>query len=207
MTKPSQLFLLLCLLFLVSCGNVSMVSSLAKDDYSFMQDPAEKVLLIALTGDDANRRNVENTMKSKLVKKIPEVQTSYDIIKKGESTDKLLNFIRENNFTHIITMHLAGVQKEIKLKSATKTDYYSSFPEYYRDYGVYLDKTWGTAYEAAAGSERIEYAVETNVYSLKDKGLVYSALTSSRGGTGFDKTLNATLSKVKNDMKKSGLFK
>lgn len=207
MTKTSQLLILLCSLLFVSCGNVSMVSSLAKDDYSFKQDPAKKVFLIALTGDDANRRNVENTMKSKLVKKIPEVQTSYNVIKKGEDIDKLFDFIRKNQFTHIITMHLAGVEKEMKLKSATKTDYYSSFPEYYRNYGVYLDKTWGTSYEATAGDGRLKYAVETNVYSLKDEGLVYSALTSSYGGTGFDKTLNATLSKVSSDMKKSGLFK
>ncbi|MDH6253004.1 hypothetical protein M2347_002731 [Chryseobacterium sp. H1D6B] len=207
--KKLPLLALGCFFLFVSCGTVTMERSLAKDSYSFKQDPAKKVLLIAITGDENNRRSVENDMKAKLIERIPDVQTSYNVIKSGESIDKLMDFIQKNKFTHIITMRLASVQKEIELKPGAyiKTDYYSSFPVYYRDYGVYLDKTWESVYQPETVDEHIQYTLETNVYSLKDQGLVYSALTSSFKGSGFDKTIYATLSTVRKDMKKAGLFK
>ncbi|MDH6253003.1 hypothetical protein M2347_002730 [Chryseobacterium sp. H1D6B] len=207
--KKSQLLALLWSFMLISCGSVSMVKSWAKEKYTFGQDPAKKVLIIALTKDETSRRSVEDEMKTKLSDQVPEVLTSYKYVKAGESKDKLTDFIKENNFTHVITIRLASVDTEVEYTPASYTqgDYYSSFPVYYRDYGVYLNRAWESAYQPESFEEHTEYTLETNIYSLKDKGLVYSALTSSFKGSGFDKTIYATISTIKKDMEKAGLFK
>jgi|GEM_PF-469018 len=205
----NNLLLLLCsFLFLTSCGSVSLVKSWSKQNYNFKQDPAEKILLVALTKDETARRSVEDDLKSKLTTLVPNVQSSYNFVKAGDSVDKLTNFIKDNGFTQVITIRLANVDKSIEYTPGAyyPATYYSSLPVYYRDYGLYLNNTWGAAYAPGSFQEYTEYTLETNVYSIKEKGLVYSALTSSFKGTGFDKTVYATLDTIKKDMEKNGIF-
>lgn len=201
---------LLCLLQIVSCQTSTLVKSWSKDQYLLKQDPPKKIMLIALTNDQSVRKEAEEQMKSNLSKNISDITTSYKVMDGDENMEKLMNLIKAGQFTHIITLRLADKHQEVEYTPgiySSAMDYYNSFPVYYRDYGTYLQKNWTTTYQPESFKEYTEYILETNVYSIKNEGLIYSAFTSSFKGTGFDKTINATLTTIRNDMKKKGFFK
>ncbi|WP_404812316.1 hypothetical protein ACIRNY_00795 [Capnocytophaga canimorsus] len=196
------------ILILTACGSVSTLkSSWLKEKYTFKNDQAQKVLIIAMAKDETIRRKAEDNMKSMLYGKGAEIETSYQFIKYGTETEKLLNFIQLGDFTHILTMRVANVDKEIEYKSGGYYGGYYRYPTYYRTYGGYFNSYWyGSGYyEPGHYEESVEYTVETNVYSVKEKELVYSALTSSFKGSGLDQTILSTLENVAKDLKKRGL--
>lgn len=196
-------------LMLTACGSVSTLkSSWLKEKYTFKNDHAQKVLLVALAKDESVRRKVEDDMKSVLVGRNVEISTSYNFVKYGTSQEELMEFIDLGNFSHIITMRVADVEKEIEY---TPGRYYASgyqgyYPAYYGYYGSYFGRVWSTGYTGSTYQENVEYTIETNVYSVKEKEMVYSALTSTFKGSGLDQTVFATLEQVAKDLKKRGLI-
>lgn len=199
-------------LMLTACGSVSTLkSSWLKEKYTFKNDQAQKVLLVALAKDESVRRKVEDDMKAALIGKGASIETSYPFIKYGNETEKLLKFIELEQFTHIVTMRVANVEKDLEYRPGNYYGgaYYGGYyPSYYRTYGGYFNTYWygGGYYEPGHYEESVEYTIETNVYSVKEKEMVYSALTSTFKGSGLDQTIFATLEQVAKDLKKRGLI-
>lgn len=195
-------------LMLTACGSVSTLkSSWIKDKYVPKQDPVKKVLIVAIAKDESVRRKVEDDMKATLYGKGADIETSYPFIKYGTDTENLVKLIELENFTHIIAMRIANIEKELQYRPGNYYGggYYGGYyPAYYRTYGGYFNTYWyGSGYyEPGRYEESVEYTIETNVYSIKEKEMVYSALTSTFKGSGLDQTVFATLESVAKDLKK-----
>ncbi len=198
-----------CLLLVASCGSSSvMKNSWVKEKYTFANDPAQKVLLVAIAKDEAIRNRVEDDMKAAFYGNVPAVEVSYPFIKYGTEAEKLVKFIELENFTHIVTMRVADVNKDIEYRPGTYyAGGYGYYPRYYGYYGSYFGRVWPSTYYAPGSyEESVEYTIETNVYSAKEKELVYSAMTSSFKGSGLNETISATLRTVAEDLQKRGLI-
>lgn len=208
MKLKSIITLSLGVALLWSCSSVSTLkNSWTKTDYSFKADPAKKVLLVAIAKDEAIRNQVEDQMKASLVGKGAEISTSYRFVKYGTKPEALVEYIELGNFSHIITMRLADVEKEIEYRPGGyyAGGYYGYYPTYYGYYGNYFGRVWSTTYVPGSYQENVEYTLETNVYSTKDKELVYSAMTSTFKGSGLDNAITATLQTIAEDLRKKGL--
>lgn len=195
-------------LLLASCGSTSTLkSSWVKEKYTFANDKAEKVFLVAIAKDESIRNRVEDEMRNVFYGNIPAVEVSYPFFKYGTETEKLVQFIEMENFTHVVTMCIADVQKDINYTPGTYyTGGYGYYPSYYGYYGTYFGRVWTSSYYSPGSyEESVEYTIETNVYSTKEKALVYSAMTSSFKGSGLNETISATLQTVAKDLQDKGL--
>lgn len=129
-------------LLLASCGSTSTLkSSWVKEKYTFANDKAEKVFLVAIAKDESIRNRVEDEMRNPFYGNVPKVQVSYPFIKYGTDTKEMVELIELGNFTHIVTMRIADVKKDINYTLGTYyTGGYGYYPSYYGYYGTYFGR-------------------------------------------------------------------
>lgn len=192
-----------------SCGSTSvMKNSWAKEQYNLKSDPVEKLLIVAITKDESTRNQVESQLKSLFVGKLPKVQTSHQFVKYGEGKEKLTELIDLGGFSHILTIRLADTKKDIEYTPGqyhSSGYYYGYYPTYYGAPGIYLARTWPATYQPAKYEESVEYTWETNLYSTQEKGMVYSALTSSFKGEGLNRVAESMMKSIAKDLELKGL--
>ena len=197
---------------LISCGSTSTVTNFwAKDNYSFREDPGKKILVVGISPDANNGKIIEREIKNQMKKGLPysEIVGAHEVILGDLTKENIDQYVKTSGFTHILSARLADVKKDIEYtpgKYYASVDYYSSLPVYYSNYGVYFTHALNANYREATIQEHIEYSIETNLYSVKKNGLVYSQLSSSFQGSKFHDVIVSTLENMAKGMKKAGLY-
>ena len=157
-----------------------------------------KVLLVALLDNEANRRSTEDQLAGMLGGKgVPSYQNylTKDIRQESESTVR--SRIENENFDGVIIMRLVDVEKDQRWVPGQYPPFYGRFWGYYWNY-------YNNFYNQGHYETTKKFTIETNVYSLKRDKLIWSGITSSVDPANVGKLMNATAGRVFKEMKKEG---
>jgi hypothetical protein len=148
-----------------------------------------KILVIASFKDDVAKRTAEDKIAAQ-IKNAVAVQ-SYNYLKPTDKDQKLVEEkLKKDGFDGIILMRLKNVEKRSAYVPGTA---YAGWYGYSYSPGyVYTD---------------VNFIVETNIYSLDSRKLLWTATTSSLNPTTLNQTLDDIIQTVKWQLEKKGLLK
>ncbi|HEV8272973.1 MAG TPA: hypothetical protein VGQ04_16790 [Chitinophagaceae bacterium] len=182
---------------LVSCGpSTKIEKSWMEPGASVTPGATNKTLVVAMVKDETSRRVIEDH----LTKRIGNgAVSSYTIMPSGNE-DALKQKVTEGNFTHVLLMRLADIEKETSYVPGTTTGYYGGYGRYYGyGYGMYSTPGYYTTDK--------NYFVETTVYSVSPDKLLWTATTKTVNPGKIEKTVNEIADIVSEKMKKDGFLK
>ena len=163
-------------------------------------DSANKILVISMVKDEGSRRVIED----QVVKRIKgNAVPSYtllnpDVIKEA-SGEKLAEILHRDNFTHVLLMRLADIEKE--------TSYVPGTTSYYGGYGRYYAYGAGAYSSSGYYTTDKNYFIETTVYSVEPDKLMWTGTTKSVNPTKIEKTVNDIADVLSYKMKKDKFLK
>lgn len=182
---------------LVSCGpSTKIEKSWMEPGASVTPGGTNKTLVVAMVKDETSRRVIED----QIAKRIGGgAVSSYTIIPSGNE-DALKQKVTEGNFTHVLLMRLADIEKETSYVPGTTTGYYGGYGRYYGyGYGMYSTPGYYTTDK--------NYFVETTVYSVNPDKLLWTGTTKSVNPSKIEKAVNEIADVVSEKMKKDGFLK
>ena len=187
---------------LVSCGpSTKIEKSWMEPGASVSPAASNKTLVVAMVKDETSRRVIEDQLSKRLGNG---AVSSYTIVStemlKGASEDALKQKVTEGNFTHILLMRLADVEKETSYVPGTTTSFYGGYGRYY-GYGAGMYSTPGYY------TTDKNYFVETTVYIVNPDKLVWTGTTKTVNPSKLEKTVNEIADVVSEKMKKDGFLK
>ena len=183
---------------LVSCGpSTKIEKTWMEPGASVTPGASNKTMVIALVKDETSRRVIED----QLAKRIGGSATSsYTMLPNGSTEDQLKQKLTEGNYTHVLLMRLADVEKETSYVPGTTTAFYGGYGRYY-GYGAGMYGTPGYY------TTDKNYFVETTVYGINPDKLLWTATTKTVNPSKMEKTVNEIADVVSEKMKKDGFLK
>lgn len=187
---------------LVSCGpSTKIEKSWMEPGSSVSLGASNKTLVIAMVKDETSRRVIED----QLAKRIGSgAVSSYTIVStemlKEASDAALKQKLTEGNFTHVLLMRLADIEKETSYVPGTTTGFYGGYGRYY-GYGAGMYSTPGYY------TTDKNYFVETTVYTINPDKLVWTGTTKTVNPGKIEKAVNEIADAVSEKMKKDGFLK
>lgn len=194
-----QLFTVLSLsVILMSCGPSTKITSSWRDPaVTVTPETFNKVLAIAFVRDETNRRVVEDELVKRLKGK---AVASYTLNLTAADTANLEQKLKSEGFDGAILVRLANVEKELNYVPGSTTYPYYGFRGYY-----------GYAYGAYASpgyyQEDKIYRIETNLYSLTQNKLIWSATTESTNPSKTTTMINEIGDVIAEKMREEGFYK
>lgn len=182
---------------LISCGpSTKIEKSWMEPGASVTPGTNNKTLVVAMVKDETSRRVIEDQVAKRLG---GGAVSSYTIIPSGNE-DALKQKVTEGNFTHVLLMRLADIEKETSYVPGTTTGYYGGYGRYYGyGYGMYSTPGYYTTDK--------NYFVETTVYSVSPDKLLWTGTTKTVNPSKIDKAVNEIADAVSEKMKKDGFIK
>jgi hypothetical protein len=193
-------FSILCLLE-TQAQSTTLSSSWRDPETLVKMGQFNKVLVVALVKNKATRRIVEDDiikiLKSKGI-------ASYQYL--GEesnsmSTEELSEKIKTDEFDGAIVMRLIDPSKDLSHMPGT-----GIYPAYYKDFYPYYKGAASSYHDENYTSSRTSYAVETNMYSLKENKLIWNGITNTVDPKNLDKMVEAIGKVITKEMKKQGFL-
>lgn len=192
-----QLVCSVIIISLTGCGSSTyMVDSWKAPNATINKEDLDKVLVAVLVPNETGRRRAEDQIATYNTAFTP----SYQIL--GEQrialdTSVSKQILEKEDFDAVLTFHLKEKTNTQTWVPGTTTGY-----GYWGYHGMY----YGSYYDPGYMREDVNYVVETTLFSLKDKQLLWSGITSSMNPTNIDQTIDQIVREVYFRMKKDGLF-
>lgn len=144
-------------------------------------------LTVFMSTDPGMRRLVEDRLASRLPGGVP----SYRLIPDNQINhiDSVRSALAGQGFDGAVVMRLVGEQTP---QSMSGTDFYG-----YWNY-------WGTAYNPSMYTNSVLYTMETTLYSMRDKKLVWMARSATIDPKDANKLADAAVTFAYNNMRKDG---
>lgn len=185
-----------------SCTSTKIISSWREPNKEVAVSSLKKVLVVALFKDETSRHKAEDQMAGYLNGK---GIVSYNYL--NESFDKkneevLRERIKADGFDGAVTMRLVDVDKE-KIYTPGNT---SLYPSYYRNFSGYYYRSYSYFTDPGYYSTTKTYTIETNVYSIKEDKIIWSALTKTTDPEGVQKMTEEVAKVVYKKMLKEGFI-
>lgn len=152
----------------------------------------QRVFVAYLGADTATQRVAEDSLAKHL--KAPEVLACYALFPDARQLDpaRLREELRAKGCDGAVVMRLARVEQQV---SAT-----GGYPSHYYSFGGY----WGHPYAVDVRTDEIVH-VETNVYTLADDKLVYSARSETFNPSSTAKLIDEIATAIAEDLESKGL--
>lgn len=179
------------ILLIISCSSTKIVSSWSEPNKEIKISNLKKVLVVALLKNETSQHKAEDQMVKYLNGK--GVQ-SYNYFKSNfnkENEQAIRSKIKNDGFDGAVTMRLIDVDKE-KIYTPAETNFY---PNYYRNFSGYYYNRWNTSTTPGYYTTTKTFTVETNVYSIKEDKIIWTALTETTNPDGL-KNLTDDIAKV-----------
>ena len=196
-----KLFILI--LIVTSCASTKIVESWKEPDKQITIDKLKKVLVVAMFKDETSNRKAEDQMVKFLKDKgIP----SYNYLNKNFDKTKvevIQNKIKKDGFDGAVTMRLIDVDKE----TIYQRNGINLFPNNYRDFSNYYYDSAISYYNPDNYITTKTYTIETNIYSITENKIIWSALTETSDPKGVNKMTEEVTQVVYKQMIKDGLIK
>jgi hypothetical protein len=159
--------------------------------------------VVALFKSETNRHKAEDEMVAYLKGKGVVSYNYLDDDFNRQNEDEIRKKIRNDGFDGAITMRLMDVEKD-KFYSPTTL---SSYPIYYRTFSGYYYRNLPYYSQQGYYTTTKTYTVETNVYSMKEDKIIWSAITATTDPSGVDKMMDEITKVVYKRMKSEGFIK
>lgn len=201
-----KLILSSCILLFVmlsSCASTKIVNSWMEPNKEITIKKLKKVLVVAMFNNETSNHKAEDQMVSYLEGRgIP----SYNYL--NNSFDKtrveaIQNKIKKDGFDGAVTMRLIDVDKE----TLYQKNGLNRYPNNYRDFSNYY-------YDSSISYNNPEnyvttktYTIETNIYSITENKIIWSALTETTDPKGVKKLTEEVSKVVYKQMLKDGFIK
>lgn len=185
---------------LSACSTTRITSSWSEPDKQISIDQLKKVLVVALFKNETSRHKSEDEMAGYLK---GSAVVSYDYLNDSfnkQNEEGIRDKIKADGFDGAITMRLLDVEKD----TAYSPGIINSYPSYYRSFSRYYYRNWPFYSNPSYYFTTKTYTVETNVYSIKEDKIIWTALTETTNPNGVDKMMNDIASVVYKRMKKEG---
>ena len=192
--KRISLFSLVAL-FLASCSSTSIVNSWKDPNSTDNPDKWEKVLVAVQSASPVKRRVAEDEV-SKLSEVLYQSYLIFPDEASVENEEALKRKIEQEGYEAIVTMRLIDQNKQT---SYVPGSYTGSYWGYHRGY-------WGGYYNPGYYKEDSYYAIETQVFSLKEGKLVWSGITSTVNPSQIDKTIREVATLTLKQMQRDGFI-
>jgi len=187
---------------LFSCGpSTKIVKTWMEPGASVSQSPSNKTLVISMVKDETSRRVIEDQLVKRLEGKGVASYTivTTDLLKTANEAT-LKQKLTDGQFTHVLLMRLADVEKETSYVPGTTTGFYGGYGRYYGyGAGMYSSPGYYTTDK--------NYFVETTVYTVNPDKLVWTGTTKTVNPSKIEKTVNEIADIVSDKMKKEGFLK
>lgn len=210
MKRDQKLILILSLA--LTLGACSTATQLRKtwSDPSLAQNPVapfNKVLIMATPRDEANRKTAEDKLVS-LLKSGTAVPSYKYVTPADTSTKELVEKLIKDGFDGAITLRVKAAVRTRTASDPGTT--YSSFVSY-GPYGY----SYGTSYTIGGGEENahvdmnsaMDYIIETNIYSLEKKMLLWSGVTASLSLNKIESAMTGVVNTIRKELEKKGFIK
>lgn len=200
---------ILFLLILAGCNSTksTILDTWKEPTTSVAAENFKKVLVVGLIKNELARQRVEDHFKELS----PIFRTSYPFLNKKSqiNQDLLVKLLKSEHFDGVVTMRLVDTQKEV----SSTPSMYSSY--YYNPYGYTIGTygglfgnwygSYGTLYFSPGSyTENTYYIVETNIFSLTNDKLIWSAVTKTIQFSDIEGGLDDILKIIVNEMRKDG---
>ena len=205
------LFLSLTVL-IVACAPTTQLRK-SWSDPSLAKNPVKpfnKVFVMVNPRKEENRKVAEDQLVS-LIKK-GEAIPSYTYVTPADTSQKeLVEKLIKDGFDGAITMRVKAV-----VQTKTKTTYnpgtsYDSWYSYGNAYAYSHTYVVGSASKTESPNVDVnsakDYIIETNIYSLETKKLLWSGSTASLGAKKVDSAMNGIFNTIRKELLKKGFLK
>jgi hypothetical protein len=207
--KLILLFILTGILF--ACGTTTELRKSWSDPSlaNTQVKPFKKVLIIVKARNEMYKRPAEDKLVAQLNKlnAIP----SYSYLTPADTSQKeLVEKLIKDGFDGVIMMRVKAVVQTQTVNPGTS---YSTWYGYSSPYGY----SAGVAYEIGSYERNAtsnvdvnsakDYIVETNIYSLESKMLLWSGVTASMSAKKVDTAMTGIVNTIKKELKKKGFIK
>ena len=193
----------LTMLIISSCASTKIVESWKEPGKQITMDKLKKVLVVAMFKDETSNRKAEDQMVKFLKDK--GIQ-SYNYLNKNFDKSKveiIQNKIKKDGFDGAVTMRLIDVDKE----TIYQRNGVNRFPNNYRDFSNYYFESAISYYNPDNYITTKTYTIETNIYSITENKIIWSALTETSDPKGVNKMTEDVTQAVYKQMIKDRLIK
>ena len=191
------------MLIISSCASTKIVESWKEPNKQITLDKLKKVLVVAMFKDETSNRKAEDQMVKFLKGK--GIQ-SYNYLNKNFDKSKvetIQNKIKKDGFDAAVTMRLIDVDKE----TIYQRNGINRFPNNYRDFSNYYYESAISYYNPDNYITTKTYTIETNIYSITENKIIWSALTETSDPKGVNKMTEDVTQAVYKQMIKDRLIK
>ena len=201
-----KLWSILVFALLVSCSttNTVVLDSWKDPNTSVQKEHFKKISVVALVKNELVRRRIED-----LFTEIdPIFHSSYNFLNETSNIDKelLVKLLKSENVDGVVTMRLVDKTKETDYVQGSTMPYNNYYG--YRGYGYLFNNWYGTYspyyYTPGYYVENTYYIVETNIFSLAENKLIWSALTKTKQFNDIENGINDIIAALVQEMKKDG---
>lgn len=192
--------LLPLLLLLISCSSTQIVSSWCELNKEIKINNLNKVLVVALFKNETSQRKAEDQMVGYLNGKGIQSYNYFNSNFNSTNEEAIRTKIKKDGFDGAVTMRLIDVDKE-KIYTPGETNFY---PMYYRDFSGYYFNRWNYSTTLGYYTTTKTFTVETNVYSIKEDKIIWTALTETTNPDGLKNMTDEIARVVYKQMVKDG---
>jgi hypothetical protein len=214
MKTYKRILLLLSLsTIMVACSPTTQLRK-SWSDPSLAKNPVEtfkKVLIMVNSKNELNRKAAEDQLVS-LIRNGNAIQ-SYTYVTPADTSQKeLVEKLIKDGFDGAITMRVkAVVQTKTKTTSNPGTSYstWAGYGPYGYSYGVSYNI--GSKGDNSTGNVDLnsdkDYIIETNIYSLEKKMLLWSGVTASMSAKKIEPAMTGIVNTIRKELQKKGFLK
>lgn len=209
----NRLLLLVSLTGLVFACSPTTQLRKSWSDPSLAKNPVEpfnKVFIMVTAKTEANKKAAEDQLVS-LIKKGSAIQSYTYLTPSDTSQKELAEKLIKDGYDGAITMRVKAV-----VQTKSKTTYnpgisYDSWYSYGNAYAYSHTYVIGSASKTETPNVDVnsakDYIIETNIYSLKTKKLLWSGSTASLSAKKVDKAMTGIVSTIRKELQKKGFIK
>jgi hypothetical protein len=173
--------------------------------------PFNKVLVIVKAKNDMAKRTAEDQLVAQI--KNGKAIQSYTYLTKADTSQKeVVEKLIKDGFDGVIMMRVKAVVQTQTTKTGTDySNWYGYSYGYGYGYGYGVSYSIGPSESNESSNVDVnspkDYIVETNIYSLEKKMLLWSGSTASMSAKKIDSAIKGIVNTVRKELKKKGFIK
>jgi hypothetical protein len=192
----------------MGCASTKLVDVWQDDSYT--GSPLAKVLVVAISKDERNRRIFEDSFAKEFRAQGVEAVPGYTLLAGGAALEQgaISQAIEGKGFDGVVISHHAGTDEEtVYYPGTTRTEAWGTGGYRGRGgYDGYYRRSWETVSDPGYTAKYTTLFIETNIYETADEKLIWSARSETYDPESVVEVIDALSKEVTASMKKGGLI-
>ncbi|MCH9646589.1 MAG: hypothetical protein K0U98_00035 [Deltaproteobacteria bacterium] len=195
--------LLLATACLCACTSTHFISTWQDPDAVFGQLNGEKVVAFLISDNESSRRSVEDSLARELTARGAQGLAGYTLMPTKDAKDEAVakKKLEEAGVDAVITLRLVSKEQAISSTPATW-----HLEPTYRIWDGYWVRGWKEVFEPGYFREDTIVQVETVIYSMESKGMIWAGISETFNPSGADALIKELADAIDKSIKKSGLL-